>query len=281
MSEQNKAPKTQDFRLSLVDDKTHRQLYTLRFTRSNFIVLVISAIVVVCGGLFCIIAFTPIKTFIPGYPNANTKRAAVQNAIRVDSLERVISRWEYYSDNLLTVLEGGSTVSVDSIFRVADMVGSANYDKEYLNGRDSVLRDVVNKAEQFEVGPREERSLPIEGLHFFTPLKGTVVKPYDAILHPYLDVAAPANSVVMAALGGTVVLDMWSEGSGYIIAIQHDNDIVTIYKQNLRLLRKTGDTVSAGTPIGVVGDSGEGEHLHFELWYRGQAVDPSKYLNFK
>ena len=85
----------------------------------------------------------------------------------------------------------------------------------------------------------------------------------------------------MSVLEGTVVFDGWNDESGYTIAVQHDGDIVTVYKHNQKLLKKTGDRVSAGTSIGLVGSTVEsGDHLHFELWYKGEAVDPAKYINF-
>lgn len=281
MSEQNKQPKARDFRLQLTDDKTHRQIAVLRFTRTGFFVIVISALFVLIAGTFAFIAFTPVKTTIPGYPDANTRREAVQNAIKIDSLQSVVSRWEYYSDNLVRVLQGEAPISVDSILRNAAAVNADSVDTKYLSAQDSMLRNIVDKAGQFVVTSGQERHLPIEGMHFFAPLKGVISNPYQEIVHPFVDVAAPANSVVMAALDGTVIFDTWSDDLGYTIVIQHDNDIVTIYKNNQKLLKKSGDQVSAGTSIAIVGNSEDsGEHLHFELWYKGSPVDPTKYINF-
>lgn len=281
MSGQNKQPKARNFRLSLVDDMTHKQLWTLHFTKSGFLVIVISVIFVLFAVVYALLAYTPLRTSIPGYPDAHTKRAAIQNVIKIDSLERAISRWELYSENISRVLSGEAAISVDSVLKIADAAVAEGKDEAFLSSRDSLLRDVVNKEEQFGVSDKQERNLPIEGVHFFTPLKGAVITEYDNVLHPSIDVAAPANSVVKAALDGTVIFDGWSDDTGYSIAIQHAGDIVTVYKQNLKLLKKTGDRVSAGTSIALVGTSVDaGEHLHFELWYQGEALDPTKYINF-
>ncbi len=102
----NKEPRTEKFRLSLVDDTTHRHIGTLRFTRWTFFLTVISIITVLLVGAFAVFALTPLKSFIPGYPDEHARRAAVQNAVRIDSLENVIIRWEFYSENLLKVMEG-------------------------------------------------------------------------------------------------------------------------------------------------------------------------------
>lgn len=278
---QNKHPEARNFRLSLVDDVTHNHLWTLHFTRQGYLVTVISVIVVLFAIVYCLFAYTPLRTAIPGYPDAFSKRAAIENAIKIDSLETVIKRWELYSENMLRVIEGREPVPVDSIVAMADAAEKQAKDPAWLSKQDSLLRDIVNKEEQFGVTDNQERRLPIEGVHFFTPLKGVVSTPYDQVLHPYVDITAPANSVVMSALSGTVIFDGWNDESGYSIAIQHQGDIVTVYKHNQKLLKKTGDVVSAGTSIGLVGSSVEaGDHLHFELWYKGEAVDPAKYINF-
>ena len=275
MSGQNKEPKVRNFRLSLVDDMTHRKLWVLHFTKPGFLVTVISAIVVLFAIVYALLAYTPLRTSIPGYPDAHTRRAAIQNAIRIDSLENVISRWEYYSENMLRVIEGEAPLPVDSVIRLADAAVASGRDAAYLAQRDSALRDLVNREEQFGVTDRQERDLPIEGLHFFTPLKGVVSQGFDSVLHPYLDVSAPAYSVVMAIIDGVVIFDGWDDESGYTIILQHEGGVISVYKHNAKLLRKTGDRVPSGTSIALAGDN-----LRFELWYKGEAVDPSKYIVF-
>ena len=267
--------------MSLVDDLTHRKLWVLHFTKPGFLVTVISAVVVLFAIVYALLAYTPLRTSIPGYPDAHTRRAAIQNAIRIDSLENVLSRWELYSENLVRVIEGEAPLPVDSVIRLADAAVAEGRDAAFLASRDSLMRDLVNREEQFGVSSREERDLPIEGLHFFTPLKGVVSQGFDGVMHPYVDISAPANTVVMSVLDGVVIFDGWTDGSDYSIVLQHEGGIVSVYKHNGKLLHKTGDRVSSGTPIALVGGSVEGdEHLRFELWYRGEVVDPAKYIVF-
>lgn len=280
---QPKGPKTENFRISVVDDMTHKQLWVVRFTRGTLFLTVISAICVLMAVSYSIIAFTPVRTFIPGYPDAHTKRAAINNALKIDSLQNVIYTWMFYVDNLKKVMDGADPVVIDSIIsRTSGDAAAESISRKDLDGKDSLLRENVRQAEQFGLGGGE-RKLPIEGIHFFSPLKGVVSQGYDPLLHPYIDITAPANSVVMSVLDGTVIGAGWSDDSGYTIQIQHSNDIVSIYKHNQKLLKKTGDKVSAGSPVALVGNTGAlttGDHLHFELWYKGEAVDPTKYINF-
>ncbi|MBR5568635.1 MAG: M23 family metallopeptidase [Bacteroidales bacterium] len=271
------------FRLSLLDAKTHQQLVSVRFNRTGFFVSIVTIAVVICAAIFSLIAFTPIRTFIPGYPDARTKRAAIQNAIKVDSLESVIYRWELYSENLRRVVEGEEPVSIDSIIAVSNRKIAQAKDPEYLKKQDSLMRQEVKEEEMFDISSRSQRQLPIEGMLFFTPVQGVISQGYDPTFHPFLDIAAPAGTVVKAIANGTVIYDGWSEETGYTIQIQHDGDIVSIYKHNEKLLKKTGDKVSAGSPIALVGNTGKlttGEHLHFELWHKGESLDPTKYISF-
>ena len=283
MAQRSREKKSKTFRLAFIDNKTHQHLVTLNFTRTTFFITVVSILVVLCAVIYSIIAFTPVRTFIPGYPDARSKRAAIQNAITIDSLENVIFRWELYSENLRRAVEGEEPVKIDSLIKAQNTSRSESLDMEKIARQDSLLREHVKEEEQFGISDRGRRDLPIEGLHFFTPLKGVVSQGYDPVIHPYIDIAAPEGSVVKATLDGTVIFAGWSDDAGHTIQIQHDGDIVSIYKHNDKLLKKTGDKVTAGTPIALVGNTGElttGDHLHFELWHKGQTVDPTVYIKF-
>lgn len=282
MSKENKDKRHSRLRLMISDDKTHQHLFKLHFTRTGFVVGAVSGTIVFAALVFIIIAYTPLKTFIPGYPDARSKRAAIQNAIRIDSLENVIYRWELYSENLKRVMEGEDPLKIDSLINDGIKNNSAA-DMKKLAERDSILREHVRQEEEFGISDRDKRNLPIEGLHFFTPLKGVISEGYDPAVHPFVDITAPSGSVVKATLDGTVIYAGWSEEAGYTIQLQHDGDIVSIYKHNEKLLKTTGDKVSAGSPIALVGNTGNlstGDHLHFELWHKGETVDPTKYINF-
>ncbi|MBQ5416755.1 MAG: M23 family metallopeptidase [Bacteroidales bacterium] len=283
MSKTKKENKVKDFRVSVVDDASHRQIWERKFTRGSFIAAIISTLVILALIAYCLLAFTPLRTTIPGYPNAQTKRDAIQNAIKIDSLENIISRWELYSINLGRIVDGEEPYRIDSTILASQEGRLSGLEEEYLAGKDSLLRQTVMQEEQFSISGGEGRQLTIEGMHFFTPLSGVVSQGFDPVLHPYIDITAPAGSVVLSILDGTVIFAGWNDESGYTIQIQHANDIVSIYKHNQKLLKKAGDKVSAGASIALVGNTGSlttGDHLHFELWYKGDAVDPTKYISF-
>jgi hypothetical protein len=151
MSNTNKDnKKTTHFRLSLLDAKTHQQLKSVRFTKTSFIITIVCSIVVFCAIIFSLIAFTPIRTFIPGYPDANTRRTAIQNAIKADSLENVIYKWELYARNLRHVLEGKSGLDIDSLMIVSQKQAESAKNLKHLSAQDSLLRKNIQEDESMD-----------------------------------------------------------------------------------------------------------------------------------
>ena len=275
--------KTRNYRLTLLDVNSHERKWSLRFTRTQMTVGIISAVVVVMVGFFCLVAYTPIRTFIPGYPDANSRRQAVQNALRIDSLQTRILQWELYTENLRRVVAGEDPLRLDTLILGSQAGTRSVSDARYLAIRDSLLRADVRQEEQFDVSSQTRQNLPIEALSFYSPVKGVVSRGFDRVLHPWVDVTAPAGSMVMSVLDGTVVFTDWVQESGYTLVIQHANDLISIYKNNQKLLHKSGDAVKAGTPVAMLASSNsltKGDHLHFELWYKGAAVDPALYIRF-
>ena len=280
MANDNKISK---FRFALIDDTSHQHIFVLRFTRASLLATSICGAIAILLVIFMFIAFTPIRTFIPGYPDARSKRAAIQNAVKVDSLENVIFRWELYTTNLKRVLTGEEGVQLDSIIQTISQTAVQDLDQAHLRKQDSLLRLHVTEEEQFGIASHKSRKLPIEGVLFFTPVKGVVLRGFDSYSHPFLDIAAAEGTVVKAALDGTVIHAGWDKETGYAIYIQHEGDLITAYKNNSSITTKEGIRVKAGTPIAVVGASNEeaaGSHLHFELWHNGENIDPTQYLNF-
>ena len=229
MSKSSKEHRSSKFRLALIDNQSHKQLWTLHFTKTSLFVTVVTLVVTLCIIIYSLIAFTPIRTFIPGYPDARSKRAAIQNAIKIDSLETVIYKWGLYSENIKRVLEGADPIKIDSIVNAGMAAASRQDDMTTILKQDSLLREKVKEEEQFGITARTRRTLPIEGLHFFSPLKGVVSQGYDPVAHPYIDITAPAGSVVKSVLDGTVIFAGWDDKTGHTIQVQHEGDIISNY----------------------------------------------------
>ncbi|NLZ19761.1 MAG: M23 family metallopeptidase [Bacteroidales bacterium] len=283
MGRQNPIVGKHTYRLSLVDNETHESIRSIRFGKAQGIYWLITAVLALLLLFYLLFAYTPLRTIIPGYPNAHSKKEAVANAIKIDSLENVVTRWNVYAEHLSRVLTGQSSVDFDSLVRAGTARYLSDKDAAELVRQDSVLRETVQKEEQFGVSALGERELPIEGMHFFTPIKGVVAAGFDRAVHPYIEISAPTGTVVSAVLDGTVVFTAWDAEQGYIIILQHHDDLLSVYTNNQKLLRDSGDEVKAGTPIALVGGTSRSEgneHLHFELWHRGESLDPTRYISF-
>ncbi|MBL8002062.1 MAG: M23 family metallopeptidase [Flavobacteriales bacterium] len=273
------------YRLLLINDRTFEERFSIRLSRLNVILLFLGLFTL--HGLFvaALIVLTPLKRYIPGYTDQAMKFNAYRSAQLADSLQQVLTVRDLYIDNLRDVLSG--TVKADSanLFRkVATPPGAA----DLLPGEaDSVLRERIRREEQYAVneGITSARGGDLAGLIFFPPIRGLATSTFEQREGHYgVDIVTKANEAVKATLDGTVVFASWTSDGGHVLQVQHRNDLVSVYKHNSVLLRKAGDKVKAGEAIAIVGNSGElttGPHLHFELWYKGEPVDPMAYMVFK
>ena len=270
------------FRFSVFNDTTHEEIFIFRSNGMLLILTILLAIVFLIASVTMIISYTSLREMIPGYPSAESRRQLIQNSIKIDSLQNEINIWRLQLANIQRVSVGKIPIQVDSILSIAQSKDSVIDYSAFLKD-DTLLRAAVLKEEQFNISGRQKIE-QIEGLHFFPPVKGVVTEEFNpSINHPYLDIAAPENSVVSSVLNGTVISSGWNDDTGYTIQVQHDNNLISIYKHNAKILKSTGDKVNAGTPIALVGNTGNlstGAHLHFELWHKGEPINPSNYIKF-
>jgi murein DD-endopeptidase MepM/ murein hydrolase activator NlpD len=274
------------FRFSVFNDTSHEEIFVFRANGLMTLVSVSLAVILIIGSVTLLISFTPLREFIPGYPNAQTRRAIVQNALKADSLEQAIKMWDFHLNNIQRIVTGQEPLNLENLTPEslsADSELTPNLTAR-VSKEDSLLREEVLRQEQFNLGGGNRKIEQIEGLHFFPPVKGIISNGFNlATNHPFIDIAAQENSVVSAVLDGTVIMSAWTEETGYTIQIQHENDLISIYKHNSKLLKKSGEKVKAGTAISLVGNTGtlsSGVHLHFELWHKGVPIDPVKYIKF-
>ncbi len=280
----NKNKLANKIRVSIFNDTTHEKLFSFKSNGILAIVTIIVFVTIIAGSTAALISFTPLREFIPGYPSAQSRRAIIQNAIKIDSLQKEVNLWRLQLTNIQRIVTGKEPLRVDSLLNIARSQDSLIKESKIMAKNDSLLRNTVIKEEQFNLSAEKHKIEQIEGLHFFPPVRGMVTQEYNAAInHPYIDIAAPENSVVSSVLDGTVIMADYSELNGYVIQIQHSNDLISIYKHNAKLLKKVGDTVSAGSPISLVGNTGKlstASHLHFELWHKGKPINPAQYIKF-
>ena len=276
------------YRLVIFNDETFEERFIFRLTRLNVLSVVISLTIIFTLLTFFIIVYTPIKELIPGYPSNYQRESLIKLNILADSLQDELKRKDLFFENIKSIVEDKEMKDQPEPI-VAD---KKFYDTIKLNNstEDSMLRlefesQNLHNLYYPEATKKTERDLfNIRNVNFYQPVEGIVTSKFDLTKdHFGIDIVSKHNSAIKAILDGTVIFSGWTLETGYIIALQHEQNIISFYKHNSVLLKKQGEIVSAGEPIAITGESGEistGPHLHFELWHNGTPVDPLDYIIF-
>ncbi|HPT11840.1 MAG TPA: M23 family metallopeptidase [Bacteroidales bacterium] len=276
------------FRFAVFNDTTYEEIWRIRLTKYNALVFISGCLFVLILLIWCLIAYTRVREFIPNYPDVNMRRAIVMNAIMLDSLEHEIEARDKYFEDLNSVISGKQPVSKLTARDTAKSYSSVPVTRTKEQTRSENKIEKENKYSLDQSGnnsSRKEEKLSLTGIHFFPPVKGVISSNFDTrTRHFGIDLVTAPKAVVSSSLDGTVIMTGWTMETGFVIVIQHSNNLVSIYKHNSTILKEMGDRVNAGEAISIVGSSGElytsGPHLHFELWYNGQPIDPSQYIFF-
>jgi murein DD-endopeptidase MepM/ murein hydrolase activator NlpD len=270
------------YRIVVFNDLNLHIIRQIRFNARTLLLGLVGAVVSIIVGVTILIAFTPLREYIPGYPSGKLRQKLIQNALATDSLEQKITLYDRYFHDLRAMLSG--EVTMDTVTR-RDSVIRPNLKNLKSMNQDSLFKDELEQ-EQFNlhINPGSSRKTGLASLLFFTPLKGMVTGKQELTSGHYgVDIVAKQNSRVSSALDGTVLFAGYTMETGYVMIIQHDQNIVTCYKHNDQLLKKQGEKVKAGEVIAIMGNSGKettGPHLHFELWVNGNPINPEDYISF-
>ncbi len=271
------------YRLVILNESTFEEKISFKLSRLNVFVTGSLFIIALIGLTTLLIAFTPLREYIPGYSSTKLKRQATELTYKTDSLVTVLNYTNRYLDNVRMVLRGdveNNQMNRDSLFEQFK-IDPSTVDLTPIR-EDSVLRAAVALEDKYNLFERNSES---SSLVLFSPVAGTISQGYDPEKKHYaVDVVAPRETPVKAVANGTVIFSEWTAETGYVIIIEHKNGLVSAYKHNGSLNKSQGDIVQAGEVIASVGNTGElttGPHLHFELWSNGSPVNPLDYLDFK
>lgn len=270
------------YKLSFFNETTLEEVWSFHLSQlSAFVSLALFAFFLIGITAFIIIK-TPIRNYLPGYLDVEIRKDIVQNALRADSLERMVTIQALYLNNVAGILAG--TLPVDSIKRIDSLVQTdANYEIPRSTTETEFLK-TLEEEEKYNLTVLSSSTAVADGLFFYKPVNGLVSANYEVDIRHYgIDIAAELKESVMATLDGTVVFTGFDPNFGNVIQIQHKNGFLSIYKHNELILKEPGDQVVAGEAIALVGNTGRlstGPHLHFELWYKGSPVNPEEYIVF-
>ncbi len=272
------------YRIVIMNDDTFEENFSLRLTPLGFFILLGSITIVMTALVTSIIAFTPLREYVPGYADVGMRREVIKMSLKSDSLEQYLMMQNAYLENISGVLNGKS--ANDSTSQNKPNKGK-DYDKinTAASKKEEALRKKIEAEDKYSLAfGTESTKSGISNFFFFTPLKGMITESFKANEQHYgVDVVGPENEAIKSTLDGTVIFTGWSSETGYTITVQHSNNLISVYKHNSALLKKVGDYIKAGEPIAIIGNTGEqttGPHLHFELWYNGTAINPQEYMVF-
>ena len=271
------------YKLSVINETSYEEVFNFRLSQLHVLTALSVLAVILVVLTILLIAFTDLREFIPGYPDGNMRQMIAQNALRVDSLENELLKRDRFFKSIRLVLNGGDTTSLER-----SREDTARYRNDtirfQISEQENEFRAAIEERERFNLslGMKEQNH---DYYHFFPPVEGIVTQSFDEKKRHYgTDIVAKANAKVAAVLDGVVIFTDWTVKTGYVIQVQHTNDLISVYKHNSILLKKQGDYVRAGEVLGVVGNTGEessGPHLHFELWRAGNPLTPENFIKFK
>ncbi|MDR3340703.1 MAG: M23 family metallopeptidase [Candidatus Symbiothrix sp.] len=269
------------YKLSFLNENTLEEVFSLRLSRlSGFLALAVFAAFLIALTSIVIIT-TPIRNYLPGYMASEIRQEMIDNSLKTDSLEQHLHIQSKYLDNIRAILRGD--IKVDEIPKIDSLRDNTNIDLEKSNTTAKFIRN-FEEEEQYNLNVLNTNTNRPDNIMFFRPVNGLVSSSFNLQEKHYgIDIATTSKSSVVSTMKGTVIYTGFDANAGYVIQVQHPNGYISVYKHNAALLKKQGEEVKGGETIALAGSTGNystGDHLHFELWYKGKSVDPKEYINF-
>jgi murein DD-endopeptidase MepM/ murein hydrolase activator NlpD len=283
------------FRLVIMNEDTFQEIASFKLTLFNFYLLGSSVLVFVGFLALVFIAVTPIKRYLPGYGLGSSSEEVLSLMRKVEEVENEMNAQRIYLNNVKRMLTGDVETEEDIPVPEKNLISNlVNLEEQNLSAPSEEDNELRKEVELENIGNLAKRSrytgngksedMPIEGVFFVNPVKGEITSQFDLKKNHFgVDIVAPKNTAIKAALSGYVFLADWTLETGHTIGIQHANNLITFYKHNAALLKKVGAFVKSGEAIAIIGNTGtktEGPHLHFELWYKGIVMDPTDFISF-
>jgi murein DD-endopeptidase MepM/ murein hydrolase activator NlpD len=274
---------TNRYLLIIRNEENFAEKSTFSFTYARLILLATVAFIVMMT-LSLLLTRTLLKQwFDPRYEQMQSSRRLAELTVKVDSLEMEVMSKDRFINNFKRVLSGDTTDALSDMDNVSsnNPVVEQDIDVSRVAPVDSIFRQEFEQSDISLINPANNQDLDV---FLFAPLSGLVSAPYNVKEGHYgVDVVAKKNEPVKCVADGTVIMASWTQDSGYVIAVQHRNDLISVYKHNAELLKKVGNFVNAGEIISIIGNTGDltdGPHLHFELWSNGNSVNPEEFVTF-
>ena len=269
------------YRMVVINETTFEEKFFIRISQFNIIVLVLLFVTLTAIGSFFLVAYTPLKEFIPGYTSLTIRKEAIRNSFLLDSLTLEFEKQDRFISSIKSALTGEINWEENSLLDDQSQSPEVLNSDNAMSEADSLLRLEVIQEDKYNVIPNDLSNVKYL---LYPPAVGPISQKYDADKrHFAVDIALKENAPIMAVAHGTVIFSEWTAETGHVIIVKHDYGLLSIYKHNSSLDKYQGDLVRAGEVIAKAGDTGElstGWHLHFELWINGFSADPTDFIDF-
>jgi len=271
------------YRFVVLNEDTFEERLSYKLSRLNIFILISLFGAILIGSTVVIIAFTPIKEYLPGYDSIEIKRQSARNITMMDSLGRALYEQQQFLSSITKVLTGDLEIeSLDKDTFVGINRNEISDLELQPNIQDTLLRAAVAQEDKFNI---LESASSVVSFVLFPPVTGVISQPYDVSQkHFAVDVAVSQKAPIKAVADGTVIFAEWTLETGYVVILEHQNTLLSVYKHNATINVSQGDLVKSGEVIATAGNTGEfstGPHLHFELWSNGYPVNPVEFIDFE
>ena len=272
-----------DYKVVVSSEDTFEEKLSFKANKINAFIIMLLYSIILIAFTISIVFFTQLREMVPGYSSSDLLNRAIYLTKKTDSLEQQIALNNKFYKSIEDVLSGNvdEFVSRDELSIDSNLI-SPDIFTISPNLQDSILRQYVENEDKFNLTNNE---LVIENKMFFSPIKGEITQSFNLNENHFaIDIAADIGTPVKSVLDGKIIFSEWSLETGYVVVIDHGENIISVYKHNSKTLKEQNDFVQAGEVIAYSGNQGNlssGPHLHFELWKNGTPIDPEPLLNFK
>ena len=272
-----------DYKVVVSSEDTFEEKLSFKANKINAFIIMLLYSIILIAFTISIVFFTQLREMVPGYSSSDLLNRAIYLTKKTDSLEQQIALNNKFYKSIEDVLSGNvdEFISRDELSIDSNLINSDIFTISP-NLQDSILRQYVENEDKFNLTNNE---LVIENKMFFSPIKGEITQSFNFNENHFaIDIAADIGTPVKSVLDGKIIFSEWSLETGYVVVIDHGENIISVYKHNSKTLKEQNDFVQAGEVIAYSGNQGNlssGPHLHFELWKNGTPIDPEPLLNFK
>ncbi len=275
---------TNKYLLIIRNEENFAEKTTFSFNYARLFLLLAGVGVILLSSAIYLVTVALEQWLDPRHAQMEANRQVLELSMTIDSLEQAVHNKDIYIENVRRIIAGEEIdqnleLSPESDLQPAELT-------ESIQPVDSQFRAEFEGSELAEITALpiavSSNSYELRDVYLFSPLDGTITAGFNPKVDHYgVDIVAKKNEPILSVADGVVIMSSWTLDGGYILAIQHPGNLISVYKHNSELFKNVGNFVAAGEVVATIGNTGEltsGPHLHLELWHNGNPVNPQEYI---